>query len=614
MGEPRAGFPRAVSVFGVRVSRRSGRVLAGLGGGHVSLDNVAFGEGGSPCWFNRDDDAVYAGTEAGHETHVMMRYANGTIAIAHNADGSDAGGANEVAGGGGRWARWAAGPKGLTDSTGIELPKSGLLDVGPDGTLYFVRDRQAGRGIVALALDGTETEILPASRGTALWLTGVEGGCVWTSYGLVANSWNLPTPVTVEGEAVFCPSVLFLDGRWWIVYLTQHRILAHPIEDPTDGYEIAIGDRLYFPHAVSFNGKIRCAYSVTNGAQPENQRAIDIDPDSPRVKLHVPQPLRPLQRAILTACFFADSARYGSDPASPGTGSIIVESGLAPNRPVIIARLADPVAGNPGVDLINEYRRSWDRVRGIYVTSERGSLTVEAGAARARMQALKLAPRPLISYTGPNLPTDLSMVDVRGIECYQNIGETLINAEHRWRNQTQSLGNARYAIIGGLFDRRGAAGALTAADLRAAIPRYLELARQVNCDGIYLFAWGRPGGGRDYGLGPDVQRLVDACGSPAPLAPSITITSYTPMAGKVPFTVAAVWGYDGISGPVSRLYWLWRLSGSSTWNTANPDGNPPSDPDHHYRFDTAGRYEIACRAVGPGGAHQTQRQRPVLAA
>jgi hypothetical protein len=595
-----------MSLFGVRLSRRSGRVVAGLGGGRVSLDNVAFAEGGEPFWLNAEDDIIYASTSGGNDVGVMIRHANGTTTPALNPDGTPVKPANELAAGGGRWARWRTGV-GLTDSTGLALPSAGLLDVGPDATLYYNVDRD--HGIRARRIDGTDVEILPFVRWTALWLTGVEGGCVWTDYNLHAHTWNLPTPVTVEGEAVFCPSAFFLAGRWWICYLTQTRILAHYIDDPEYGYEIAIGDRLFYPHAIAFNGKIRCAYSVTSGAQPGNQRVVTIDPTSPRVKLRVPAPLRPLDAPVLSCCFFADSVRYGSDPAAPGTGTIVVETGLMPNRPTIIARSSDE-----GVDLINEYRRSWDRVRGIYITTERGDLRMQADAARARMKQLGLAPQPIISYTGSTLPADLSMVDVRGLQCYQEIGEPLSTAEHRWRNQVQGVGATPYAIVGGIFDRRSAAGRLPVADLRGAIPIYLDLARSPWCRGIYLFAWGRPGGGRDYGLGPDVQRLVDAAGTPAIAGPSITITSYSPAAGKAPLEVVAVWDYDGISGPVSLVYWLWRRTDSSTWNTANPTGNPPDDRDHHFRFTQPGRYEIAARAVGPGGAHQTGRQRLVLVA
>jgi hypothetical protein len=98
---------------------------------------------------------------------------------------------------------------------------------------------------------------------------------------------------------------------------------------------------------------------------------------------------------------------------------------------------------------------------------------------------------------------------------------------------------------------------------------------------------------------------------PAIDPPKITIASYAPTSGPAPLAVRAVAAIDASSGPIDELQWRWRAAGGGSWAIAAV--NPPDDPDHTYRFDAAGTYELSLRATGPGGADETGTPRRVTA-
>lgn len=85
---------------------------------------------------------------------------------------------------------------------------------------------------------------------------------------------------------------------------------------------------------------------------------------------------------------------------------------------------------------------------------------------------------------------------------------------------------------------------------------------------------------------------------PTPIPPPVVrLTSATPTTGSAPLTVRAVAAIE--SGHADRLEWWVRSAGDTLW-LMDAD-NPADDPDHHFRFDASGDYEIRVHAVGPGG-------------
>jgi hypothetical protein len=321
-----------------------------------------------------------------------------------------------------------------------------------------------------------------------------------------------------------------------------------------------------------------------------------------------PPEIIPLSNPVSTAWFF-DNGKYGTDPAAPCDWSIIVNTGCVPNKPVIIARTSDE-----GVDLIKEYRTRWDKVAGIYVTSEKGDLKTEARLAIARQTDLNLPVKPLYSYTGRTVQAalDVPAITYCGVECYLLAGESPSDAEHRWRNQIQFvLGAHRQCWL--------VCQAYTAPTeiLQVLMGRYPEVARAINRPLVLAwFAWLRPGGGKEHNLGPYAQATKDATTpmlvpSGADVTPKATITSYeTPIAlAATSRAVAQV-----TQGTPDRF--RWQYFDGSSWVTAAD--NPALDLDHHYKFPRAGSFNIRLQTMKAGivtdTSNSTSRTVVVLAA
>lgn len=334
---------------------------------------------------------------------------------------------------------------------------------------------------------------------------------------------------------------------------------------------------------LSANGRYwaGCRYSgevMLGGAVP-----LAVPPLAP-VLPHV----APLGKPCWAGWAFAWSQRYGSDPAAPENFTLVVEGGLAPACPVVVARV-----GDDGADLIAEWRDRWARVVAVFVTSEKGPLQYEIAQARSRMDALGLPRKPFLSYAPLADALAVPFDGWVGVECYQEKGEPLAAAEHRWRNDLQAVvGHGRRAgLWGGASDR----GFLTTDQLRAAMARYPELLRSAAaCDLLCWFAWGRPTGGKQHGLGDWASATVAATTAPdipsgEPMSPTATpkgtIAAYGPPKGVVPFVCTATWKLtQGRLEDVGEVRWL--LDGQVVAR------NSPGDPDHHYAINTVGDHRI----------------------
>jgi hypothetical protein len=267
-----------------------GQAVAGVGAGQISIDNVPItnGKGGAPNWFT-DDVVIYNGTKDGREWKILHY----DIRTKKTQPVDDKGG-NDVYAGNGVWARWLGdrGVTGLTASTGFSSPPAGLLEVGWDGVIYYCPDRQVGKGLIARTPSGSETIVLSPTQTTALNVRGTVGGAIYTGYNNRIGTWKLPKVVPVSGD-IFNPRAVLVGFTWWVVYATHTRLLAQPFADPV-GYVIADLGNTFGHDAVLFNGKIRVAYSTTQGEQPGQTKIVDVDLTKPRVPLEsTPIPPKP---------------------------------------------------------------------------------------------------------------------------------------------------------------------------------------------------------------------------------------------------------------------------------------------------------------------------------
>jgi hypothetical protein len=142
------------------------------------------------------------------------------------------------------------------------------------------------------------------------------------------------------------------------------------------------------------------------------------------------------------------------------------------------------------------------------------------------------------------------------------------------------------------------------------------------------FAGTRPGGANDYPAVRAWHRAIGIATPQAPprpfpmptgatLPPAITITSYSPESGLVPFGTRAVWGPDKGDdgkrpvGQIDLIVWQYRERGGTSWVTVAR--NEPWDPDHTFRWTRRGEFDIRAVGQGPGGEWPTLRQRRILA-
>lgn len=366
-------------------------------------------------------------------------------------------------------------------------------------------------------------------------------------------------------------------------------------------------------------------YGWTAGYQPERPafvmasgrlytNADDFDP------LARPVPVAAMG-ALWNGYFYEASTRYGTRLGSSNL-AVVVELGLtrATKKAVLIGS---------GDDLIAEWAPHWSRVVGVYCAAEADgtpdALQTVVDEVRRRIKGLGLERRQVVVYAGRSYWPEVT-AEVWGVECYQDQGESLAAARTRWQTAAmKASAKHKVAIVSGDYDRRSPLPKLTGDQLLSAQPHYADLAR--GRWGLLRFSHGRPGGTRDYDLllpshdalwrASDIPSIAVPPELPIPEPPMptnpprITITSYAPSTGAPPLAVRATWTRVADSGLITSLHWLSRRAVDTAWIDHTPQGNSPADEDHTYRFTTAGEYEIALRADGPGGSGQTGKRRLV---
>jgi hypothetical protein len=235
----------------------------------------------------------------------------------------------------------------------------------------------------------------------------------------------------------------------------------------------------------------------------------------------------------------------------------------------------------------------------IYVAADGDENNIDAlDAAIAAAKPLGL---PIIPYWTRQaqmvrLPKDADQL-IMGVEFYpQRIG-TLAGAEAFAR---ASIAKCKRAIV---IAQSYLSNTRNWPDLAPLVPMYARVAHDCqNVVGVLAFSgYGRATGLSDH---PEVlplwQQLADGIpgapvSSPSPL--TITITDYSPKAGKAPLTVRAVQRLSGTGA--KSVNWRYRKAPSTAWQTAAV--NVPDDPDHHFWFTVPGTYEIGVDVIDQVG-------------
>lgn len=572
--------------------------LCVMGAGHGRIINVAtkatvvmledgFRSGG---WLNNDQCVVY-----GDRTGTDKVWRTYRLDAPSFNNPVDLGPAYNFAGVGGNV--WAGGNGtsifcGDKDGNAVKIADGYSATVDENGTVEYSIDVHTSPKLVVWKNGQILRTIIPARAPNRQII-----GAGYVGYGYSGPSWiNTPDNQNVQVNLVNggneSPPLAFMhQGAVWIATTNDNGVYLRPFGEREKAIIISI------PFHDPYGGAVSCSVvsrgdtivSVSNDAKGKLTVAL-VPADTQLQSLTAPKPdVDKFANPLWVGCFFKDSVRYGSDPAAPGSCSVIAEEGLAPKGPVVILRR-----------LISEYANRWNQVNAVYVTSEDGNLEVEANRAKDEMSRLKLTKRPVLSYTGPNVIKSTE-VDVVGIECYQG-RETLTNAVNRWKSQASQVAG-KVALICGAYDR---AGMLTEDQILAAQPKYADIARSLGtkCWGLLYFSWKRPGGAYEY---PSVQEWIravdDAATKPTIVQerPRITITSYGPRIIRVGQKCRAVRALSG--GKADKVIWRYRRRGTSTWIVAAI--NSPTDDDHSFKWDKAGDYEIGVKVEGPGGTDAT---------
>jgi len=156
----------------------------------------------------------------------------------------------------------------------------------------------------------------------------------------------------------------------------------------------------------------------------------------------------------------------------------------------------------------------WDRVDAVYVAVEGNPLRLGnmVALAKSLMTTLKLAPKPVLTYSGPTLvPAAIGFGDILGVQLYADRGpdpEGNLRAQAAaYESQIRNV--PRVAVIGQAYDR---GGWFTGTACAALQPVLYEIAcRWSNCEYLLWFSDARTGGTRDHEeMRPWHQAIADA--------------------------------------------------------------------------------------------------------
>lgn len=353
-----------------------------------------------------------------------------------------------------------------------------------------------------------------------------------------------------------------------------------------------------------------------------------------RLKPYAP----PFPRPLWCGAFFQYSSRYGDDVTYPSNCTVVVnEPGQGTSH---IRRAMDklPVFIDTAPETMAVAAERPDRVLALYIGDTGGWQNAERLAAEGKERWKRLTGRtlPVLWYITPDEPREVGFqlppsVDLLGPQFYfdspDGAGEQLWRMMGSWIDR---IGTSKpwipiFQAYDRNFDPRWTSrmsdlAALTTSFMEQLIAPDLRVKVVPPAVGVLFFAVQRPGGVSAYPVLREVHEAVfrsipagpgpSLTGSSTPQTPTgerprVTIEGYASHVrlGERARAVATLSG-----GPATTLEWLWRTSATNWTVDAR---NPASDLDHSYIFSAPGEYDIAVRAIGPGGVDQTGARRIV---
>jgi hypothetical protein len=340
----------------------------GVGGGHASINNVAFSVGGWCGWLT-DDDAFFVD---GADGWVPAIYSQGSKqfrrAITDESNPLFGAAINTGFAGGGVWAGWRGAQRpddpqrGLFTSTGLHLPDAGLLAVGPAGELGFKPSYQSAGPCMLLERAGQErvaafsapgvapgspealAALEPALRAEGLYwqlsagspydlqLLGADRA-IWQE-GQRIKVVGIPQPLQL-GRA-WGPRAHLIDGRWWVSYYSDiSGIVLHPF-DELNGITVVPPGVDAWHSARAFGSEVLFALFATEAEAPGWLRPVTVETAGGGLK-----PLEPPKAALVlpkpTRKYWSGWFEFASSPAGPGNSMLAVRHiAGALNRPAIV--------------------------------------------------------------------------------------------------------------------------------------------------------------------------------------------------------------------------------------------------------------------------------------
>ncbi len=263
----------------------SGNVAMGIAG-HQGVINGAFiPDSYGPQWMNNDTAVFQQPSNFAislYDIHTGVR----TPQIIRPA--------NDLYAGGNVWALWAD-HFGLQASTGLYLPDAGLLDVGPDGSVGYVPNRQVGIGANVRELDGTDWILASGNVVYSLQLKGARRAIYNDQFQRIQVV-NLPPCIQI-GSA-YRPRAVEINGQWWVCYFsTTAGTILHPFNS-TVGYVIMPPGADAWQHDIVQLGSItKIVWAARAGEAPEDyrERLINVNVE-PRVELDPIDPIVNINR------------------------------------------------------------------------------------------------------------------------------------------------------------------------------------------------------------------------------------------------------------------------------------------------------------------------------
>lgn len=248
----------------------TGHVAMGVGGHQGVIDGEFVPDSFGPYWMT-GDLAVF-GQPSNYD--IVLMPIGGARTPSYNFP------YNDLRAGGNVWAAWSA-IQGLRASTGYTSPVNGLLDVGPDGAIGVVPNRQIGWGCDVLETNG---EYWVANTDAVVYDLQLLGAkrAIFRDHNLRIRTVNLPSCIQI-GSA-YATTAVEINGEWWVCYFSSEvGQVFHPFNS-TIGYYL--GAEAWGVDSLQLGQITKIVWSTTAGEGPGDyrERYINVNID-PRIEL-----------------------------------------------------------------------------------------------------------------------------------------------------------------------------------------------------------------------------------------------------------------------------------------------------------------------------------------